>query len=311
MITSTASGQYSATLALARPNFGFVSLVQPDGNQTVAKFIVPYVDVRLGGHGTYADYYAVTGQISEGATPITLTIQGAGGYAKDVRQVKTLATGYFYDYAPALSLEADDVLTVTSAHGVEAVFVAPTLTGQIDPDTDVISGTAPPNALVTVLVNSYQQPAGGGGPPPGYGYTTIVTADAQGRYQVNLHDVIDLTWSSTGEAQVTTSDGHRATRALDALPTGDCLVRLTDVTVNGNVLNLMITGNCQAYGQINLRLRAPNGDLKAERTFNWYGFYGAQWPSIALYGAVITPRDLVELEWSDWATLPTPSPRRQ
>jgi hypothetical protein len=304
-ITATASGQYTAALALARSNFGLVSLTQLDGHQTTAQFVVPYLNVRLGDSRAETDFYAVAGQIGEVWTPITLTIQGTSGYAKDVRHVTTGWTGYFYDAASALWLATGDVLTVTSPHGVQAVFVAPELTGQIDPETDVISGTASPNALVTLLLNAYQLPiaAGGGYPSYYYGYTAIVTANAQGRYRVDLHGVIDLNWYSTGEARVTTSDGHRATRALDALPAAACLARLDNVAVNGDLIRLLVTGNCQARGQVVLRLRAPNGQLKAERTFGWYGFPGSLGFSTAL---AVVSRDTIELTWSDWAAPPTP-----
>ncbi|MBP7689526.1 MAG: hypothetical protein KA765_16540, partial [Thermoflexales bacterium] len=312
-ITATATGQYTATLTLARPNFGLVSLTQADGHQTVAAFVVPYLNVQLGSHR--ADYMMVTGQIGDRVTPITLTIQGAGGYLKDVRQATTQATGYFYTEIAALRLAAGDVLTVTSPRGVQTSFVTPELTGQLDPDTDIISGTAPAHAPVTIGLNYYYQvPTGGGYPPPSNsGYITIVTADAQGRYSLDLHGVLDLLWYTQGEVQVTTSDGHRAARALEAQPSAACLARPENVALQGNLIRVMVTGNCQAYGQVVLRLRAPNGQLTAQYSYGWHGYSGSQWFSAVLFDTVgrpvvIAPRDTVELTWSDWTTPPTLAP---
>ncbi len=313
-ITSTAAGQYTATLSLARPNFGLATITLPDGNQVSAYFVVPYVRVRLGGGNQ--DVYSIVGQVNEVLTPLTMTIQGASGYPKDVRYSSAGASGYFYDVADHLRLEAGDVLTVASAHGASVVFTAPELAGQMDPETDVISGTAPPDTPVTLIVNYYEAPSAPGSgypPPPLYGYTVAVTSDAAGRYHVDLHGVIDLVWYSTGEAQVTTSDGYLASRPLDALPMSACMARLTDAVVNGNFLSVIVSGNCQSYGQIFIRLWAANGTLKAERQAEWYGFGGGFGFGVELRDSAgrpigIAPTDRVELEWSEWSTLPTPTP---
>ena len=93
----------------------------------------------------------LTGQISEAATPITIAIQGPSGYFKDVRSATAASDGYFYDYGSSgLTLDSGDVITVSTAHGVQVALQLPVLTGEIDPVTDIVSGTAPPGARLKV-----------------------------------------------------------------------------------------------------------------------------------------------------------------
>ena len=42
-VTATVAGHYSATMALTRPNYGAAIVTAPDGNQTYARFAVPYL----------------------------------------------------------------------------------------------------------------------------------------------------------------------------------------------------------------------------------------------------------------------------
>ena len=47
-VTATVAGHYSATMALTRPNYGAAIVTAPDGNQTYARFAVPYLAAWMG-----------------------------------------------------------------------------------------------------------------------------------------------------------------------------------------------------------------------------------------------------------------------
>jgi hypothetical protein len=116
MVTATVTGQYTATLALTRPNYGAAIATAPDGNQTYARFAVPYLAVRMGS-SYYGMSQQVAGQVNDFSTPITIAIQGPSGYFKDVRSVTVASDGYFADSSYSLVLDTGDVITVATAQG--------------------------------------------------------------------------------------------------------------------------------------------------------------------------------------------------
>ncbi len=137
--------------------------------------------------------------------------------------------GYFADYAGSgLTLDTADVITVTTAQGVQAALQLPNLTGQIDPVTDIVSGTAPPGTRLTShrLLLRIAQRSTCSDTDTLYRHgavvvvrlrrrtPSVVTATAQGDYLVNLHGILDLNNYSTGEVGLTTAEGHTVTRVL-------------------------------------------------------------------------------------------------
>lgn len=321
IVTATATGYYSAALSLARPNYGAAIVTDPDGNQTYARFAMPYLAVRLGGYAYWLPAM-LTGQISEAAAPITIAIQGPSGYLKDVRSAPSTSSGYFADYGyTGLALDSGDVITVSTAHGVQTALHLPPLTGEIDPVTDIVSGTAPPGARLQVALNSYgisaasspyptptpYYPGGGGGLT--MPFTVIVTATAQGEYLVNLHGVIDLLNYSFGEVSLTTPEGHAVTRVL-GLRQEECVYRPAAIQVGGNRVDFgEITTGCKQAVWGMARLRDAAGNLKAEQPF-----YAWSWFSQIIYfyaegqPVAIAPGDSVEVEWSTKSTWLTPAP---
>lgn len=320
-VTSTASGQYSASVSLARPNYGAAIMTMPDGHQTYARYAVPYVSLRMGAVDSM--YYQATGQVDEPSSPITIAIQGPSGYFKDVRHVTANHAGYFYDQANSfLVLDTGDVVTVTTPRGVQAAMTLPVLTGQIDPVTDIVSGTAPPNAKLTLTLQYFlfgtpltvpsapSRPAGGG---DGL-YTVIVTSTAQGNYQINLQGVIDLVGVSIGEVKLITADGHGVTRVFGAIPQPqvyECSARLTSVYVGGNSTGLAVH-NCSQYMQVTLRLLDASAHVKASQQWSFYpGNYWSSFSTSFYSGTqpiLIAPNDLLELHAHTQPSQPTPTP---
>ena len=277
---------------------------------------------------TYSFYwmpYELTGQINEVATPVTITIQGPSGYFKDVRSATVASDGYFADYAGSgLTFDTADVITVTTAQGVQAALQLPNLTGQIDPVTDIVSGTAPPGTRLTVTVYYYGSPTvpplptptpyivTGGGGPPSTPYTVIVTATAQGDYLVNLHGILDLNNHSTGEVGLATVEGHTVTRVLSLSRRESCDYRPAMIHVGGNQVDFwQPLKPCDQYTYGSVRLRDAAGHLKAQQALPLW-----QWTyqySIAFYTGTypitIAPGDVVEVEWYNSPQFePTPAP---
>jgi hypothetical protein len=323
-VTATMTGQYTASMSLARPNYGAVVMTMPDRHQVYARFAVPYVSLRMG-TVNYLRYQA-TGQVDEPLAPITITIQGPSGYYKDVRHVTALSTGYFYDSASSfLMLDTGDIVTVTTPRGLQAAMTLPVLTGQIDPATDIVSGTAPPNTPLTLILYYYSIPT-----PPvptptpvaphrmggGDGlYTVIVTSTAQGDYQINLQGVIDLVGVSIGEVKLITADGHGVARVFGAIPQPqvvECSARLTSVYVGGSGVGLE-AHSCSQYMQVTLRLLDALHHVKASQ--QWLFSPGNYWSSFStgFYSGtqpiLIVPGDVLELHaHTQPSPLPTPAP---
>ena len=277
-ITATLSGQYTASLALIRPNYGAAIVTAPDGNQTYARFAVPYLFARMG--SSYWMPYRLAGQVADVSTPVTITIQGPSGYFKDVRSVFAASDGHFADYATSgLTLDTADTITVTTANGVQAALQLPNLTGQVDPVTDIVSGTAPPGARLTLTVYYYVSPvvpplptpapysATGGGGSSSTPYTVIVTATAQGTYLVNLHDVVNLIDNSWGEVSLTTPEGHAVSRVLSLSRVEGCDLHLNVIHVGGNQVDFWPL-NCSQYTYGSVRLRDAAGHLKDQEALS-------------------------------------------
>ena len=310
IVTAAASGAYSAPLSLARADYGAASITTPDGHQTLARFAVPYVWIRVGASNQgMSSYYMAWGQVDDPASPITLSIQGPSGYLKDLLYLNALYSGYFStpsDYADSsdLSLNSGDVITLATLRGVQVALTLPMLTAQAYPLSDTITGLAPPNTRVMLTVydaeyRPFPTPTSTPTPPltaggGGYGlpHTMFVTTTAQGDYQVDLGGMIDITDNATGAAQVETSDGHSVSRALSVVRS--CQPRLLSAQVGGNAL----TGQGPGWGcpDARLRLRDEQGQVKAENTFlalytyvNLTFFTGTQ-------PIPILPGDTIEIE---------------
>lgn len=300
-VTATLSGQYTASLALQRPNYGAALVTSPEGHQTYALFAVPYLSARMG--RVYSAGYYLDGQVDAQLVPLTITIQGPSGYAKDVRTVKASHNGYFSDWTSEwLTLNSGDVISVTTAQQVQMAVQLPSLTGQIDVVSDTVSGFAPPGTRLTVnLYSGVMAVALGGGGPPPYNYTTIVTATAQGDYFLDLHGIFDLGNFASGTVFMRTPDGHQVSRYLEVVRQEGCDAQLRAVSVGGNHLQFQLpTHYCYTgprYGT--LRVYDPGHHLKGKMPLSNIGWWDY---TIYLYTGtqpvLLLPNDTIEIMWS-------------
>jgi hypothetical protein len=312
VVTATVDGQYSAAQALASPNYGAAIITGPDGNQTYARFVVPHLSARMG--RVRGSDPALTGQINAASVPITVAIQGPSGYLKNLRTFMSAPDGYFDDYyGSSLILDTGDVITVASDSHVQIAIQLPVLTGQIDPLTDRIAGTAPPGAHLKLTVNTYNinsypppplatpTPA----PPPAIGISPAVialniTATAQGEYQVDLSSMADLNNDTSGEVTLITAEGYTVIRSLTLSRRQDCDYRPSEVEVGGNrVVFWTVAIGCQSANSGMVRLRDAAGNLKSQQIlpiwsygYNMVYFYAGARP------VRIMPGDRIEVEWS-------------
>ncbi len=323
LVTSTASGLYTASLPLANADYGAACAFSPEGHQTCARFAVPYLRVRMGtaSGGGYALGYQARGQVDAPSVPITIALQSARGYLRDIRRLTAAGNGYFQDipqYGESLTVDTGDVITVTTPRGVQIALVLPPLTAEAHPLSDTVSGLAPPNArlIVAILYDEYPVPptpppptALGGGPappPPYYGYAVrVVTATAEGRYLADFSGEVNITNATVGEVSMDI-EGHTVVRPFRA--TTGCRPMLTHVHVGGNSLEGVSDFGCPT---LTLRLYDTRGYLKAARLFDFTWtpyFYAALYENeVYPYGKSrpipIQTGDRIELAWADQAII--------
>jgi len=313
LVTATASGLYTAPLPLTRTDYGTACAFSPEGHQTCARFAVPYLRVRMGTGrvGGYSLGYETQGQVDDPSSPITLAIQSARGYLKDMRRLTAAGNGYFQDspqYEESLTLDTGDILTVTTPRGVQAALILPLLTAEAYPLSDTVSGQAPPGTRLVVSILYYEEypippppgTLGGGPPPPYYGYAVrVVTATAEGQYTADFSGEVNITNLTTGEVSMSTPEGHTVARAFRA--TTGCRPTLTSVQVNGNYLSGLSDYGCPT---LTLRLRSAQGDLKIERIFDfsWQSSFEAYlylyevYPGEKAHPIPIRAGDVIELD---------------
>ncbi|MBN1889575.1 MAG: hypothetical protein JW850_16385 [Thermoflexales bacterium] len=269
VVTATSGGQFTASLALARADYGAVMATLPDGYQAYTRFAVPYVWIRLGEASSSSRDW-IRGQVNEMAVPITLAVQGPSGYLKDLWHFTTAGNGCFspygYDYFQHyVILEGGDIVTLATPSGVQVALSLPVLTAQAEAAADSVSGRAPPGAVLKVSVSVYPGPfaslhgleALGGGYP--YGHTLLVTATAQGEYLADFSGWLDFTAHTWGEVELATPDGHTVVRTFQApLPN---VPYVQSAQVGGNVLEVGGYGDCS---RASARLLDSHGYIKAE-----------------------------------------------
>lgn len=327
LVTATASGLYTASLPLARTDYGAACAFSPAGHQTCARFAVPYLRVRMGESRTrgYLLGYEAWGQVDAPSAPITIALQSARGYLKDIRRLTAAGNGYFRDalrYEESLTLNTGDIVTVTTPRGIQAALALPLLTAEANPLSDTVAGQAPPGTrlVVAILYDVYPIPpppgALGGGPapppPPYYGYAVrVVTATAEGRYVADFSGEVNITNATVGEVSMNTPEGHTIARAFHA--TTGCRPVLTCVQVGGNFLEGLSDYGCPT---LTLRLYDVQGYPKAVRQFDFsqspyfatYLYESEAYPYWKSRPIPIQTGDRIELTWADQAittTVPT------
>ncbi|NJM41455.1 MAG: hypothetical protein HC853_12165 [Anaerolineae bacterium] len=191
-VTTSATGQFMVNVFLQASDYGYANLSDPEGHQSFARFVLPFMRARMGNPAFYsfnlADNSPLIGQFQSFSTPVTLSVQSKRGYIKDIVQANAIpSTGFFmwpsyYDDNVNLQglLVGGDVITMASPLGSHMVFTLPTITAYADSDTDVVTGTAPPSSVVWVRLG-YGYPSPNPFPivtptPPAPPATAIATA---------------------------------------------------------------------------------------------------------------------------------------
>ena len=121
---------------------------QEDGNRVYSNLRTPYIDVNLGGSGVFG-YVMLNGPVTSIPATITLsnkaevtaTIDHDGWFGND-----SLLSGI-------AQIEPGDIVTVTTSNWQQSVYVQP-ITIHVDPVLDRVTGNAPANKLLDVLVIS-------------------------------------------------------------------------------------------------------------------------------------------------------------
>ena len=284
--TVNAQGVYSVPLALTAGDYVFVAFTNTEGNEIFARYITPFVRARLGSPDNYYyNYnpnsgYQVLGQFNSTVPqPVTITVQGPSGYLKGQRSTTSYDSGYFLDALnygyPSdglLALDTGDVITVASGSGTTSTLSVPAFTVEADLSEYAVYGTAPPNAVVKLVVPLYYSapypapptapvatstpfldrsstheataPTGGGPYPPNppYLWTVVVTATASGYYSITLPELARYYGQLIGEAELRLSNGNVVARSFSGI--ASCKPYASYVTIGGNTIALA-NANCQ------------------------------------------------------------------
>ena len=298
----TPTGHYSVPISLQPADFGAALVTTADGNQTLARFAVPYLNIPVGSSPAVDyPYYKYSGQVDDQNTAVTISVLGPSQYLKIRRSLSAdsigLLTGSSKDNViPYVVIESGDVITLETPARLQSAFQVPPLTVQVDPDNDTISGQALPGALVTLhwfdYGDKYVPPYPPPYPDPGsndYQYTHVVTASSTGAYSATLTAYGDLSVNAYGEASMIIPAGHRIFRSFRA--TSYCPPRPINIHVGSNTLFLSADASCHSA---TVRLLDSSGKIKAEQATSGYDlavtFRDTNWAPVP-----ILPGDRLEI----------------
>lgn len=310
-VTAIASpaGDYSASLDLQADDYAAVIQTLPDENQAYARTATTSIYVPLDDASGNELSYLMWVQIDRVRTPVTVTVQGPSGYYKDWDVFSTGNDGVFayYTFQSGVAIDSGDTLRVTSPHGEELEMLIPQLTAEADTRSAVVSGIAPPDARLTVLVyNAYpiyplSTPLGagsiscdGGGGYPYPSVTQVVTASASGEYLADFSSGWTFDTLTHGQVILNDPPGQHIARRWDGR---NCPPALAGAQVGGNRIQVYADYACL---DATIRLRGAGGGVKAESPLmDSSGDYSG-W-EVSLYDEAyrpvpIRPGDLIEVD---------------
>lgn len=192
---ATAAGDFTVnlgeTVQLIAGDRGNVTYRTADGNEIIVHYAVPQLSPTLGTRTIYG--YGLPN------SPVTITVASVAGEIKGAYRTHTSPNGYF-DIHTSSPTEPGDWIVLTGEAGERlASLTTPLLTAQIDPTGQVVSGQAPPNALLGISL--YRQDVGP------FAFSTVVTSTPSGEYGVNLGEG-GISAGDVGSVLYRTPEGH-------------------------------------------------------------------------------------------------------
>jgi len=282
--TVAANGQYTVSVPWQNADYGAVFVTPLEGYEFFTRFSLPHLHLYLS--NTRWGEHGFTGQITAPFTPLTITVQGPSGFLKGQIPSASTGNGFFsakeYELDNAIRLGSGDVITVSTARGVQVVVPVPPLTAEVQRSSKAVVGQATPNAVLQVTINFYAPVY------PHYGHLTqVVTATATGNYQAlfALPDSFNQVW---GEVSYHTPAGHQLTYSFETPNfSAPCWVDL-DVQVGSNRFGIS-RSSYRCPDTFSARLYDASQHLKAEAVWYEREFYTASVP------VLISPGDRLEL----------------
>jgi hypothetical protein len=185
---------------------------------------------------------------SDGSVTVEIR-EGPGGTLLFDDTIPTNGAGNFNLCGPGIGgvdLVPGNEITVSDGTTTKVLVLVNLIIDVVDPATDDVSGTAPPDETVHVNVND---------PPPGGGAGLDVTADSGGAWTADFTGIYDIGGSTFAHAFVTDADGD-FTNAHKGPP-----------TINGNLNNCVGGNNFASDGSVTVEIReAPGGTLLFDDT---------------------------------------------
>ena len=254
-VTASSTGFYNASLPISAGDYGAVSINDAQGYDTFARFTDPLLSAALG----YGFDIYFQGQVNLFNANVDVQIIGPSGYLKDVLTGRTRNDGTiqliysdYYDYPfidSHLRLEGGDILRVTAEDQLLTEFTIPNLTAAADFQTSRVSGQAPPDSALTVLVADGQ-----------ITNSLTVTATANGDYLADFSHFGGFSDQSTGEVVWQSPQGHLARRLFGFWPA--CPPHPSAIQVSGDQFYLNAGDLCT---NTSYQLLDSNGFLKTDQ----------------------------------------------
>ena len=183
----------AATLNWGPGTVGHLRYIDAASNRIYARFGALYDKPQV---HVYKDSNVVWGYVTQANVPVKVTLK-RGATPIAVASGKSDQIGYFWvrlydtDGNPALIAEGDSVVVEASA---PFTITVPRLTGQVNVETDIVSGEGPANAVLNVIASGSGQ---------------SVTADGSGAYSAAFRGLRDIQAGNQIEVQYHNADGHR------------------------------------------------------------------------------------------------------
>ncbi len=149
-VTTTAAGTFVFTpnMDFKREDNGVVRYYDANGNQVRYSYRVPSVRVRENRHNN-----RVSGYVADPLSRVEVTLLRGGGGVVATEVMTSSSNGWFYAYfqdpwTGDVDIQAGDQVEVT-CNGETMTVDVPSMTADADPDTDLVTGRAPPGITST------------------------------------------------------------------------------------------------------------------------------------------------------------------
>jgi hypothetical protein len=241
-VSTNADGKYLADYGpgvdIRNGDFGNVSYTDPKGQVVWVRYVVPWVQVQE--RGPYVEDLVTPGALIS----VTLTSPNgearAEGFSASHPLAGSFATNLLSPWDRRVQVRAGDQIRVESQATDPTITIdVPPLTAIVDPELRTVSGSAPPDARLQIVLYKVD----------GDTFQVEVQADSTGQYRVDFGPMATIEAGDTGYVYYALASGHQVYTYFDA---PWIWLWLDDGSIGGQALpNARVIGLLQdASGQV-------------------------------------------------------------